>query len=232
MEAHYNVLGICVGASLDEIKKARNRMALKYHPDKNQDNVEHSTEQMKLINEAYEILSKQTATNVLNNLFRRRHHPRRQNGNDRATLHAIALEQFKTEVKSCFGNAKTKCVSIKRSHRLSKTFHSFSHLIRECQELTTRLTDADCCPDKQTKEYVKILLDEMNELMNDPNNVIWFKQLCLDGGLKWWYEVYVRHGIRPITIMSSSGRLIIMSSSGRLNGLWCQMLKYGVGFKL
>ena len=53
---YYAVLGLEKGASDDEIKRAFRKLAIKYHPDKNQGNKE-AEEKFKDINEAYQILS-------------------------------------------------------------------------------------------------------------------------------------------------------------------------------
>jgi len=52
----YEVLGIEKGATEDEIKKAFRKLAIKYHPDKNQGDKE-SEEKFKEINEAYQVLT-------------------------------------------------------------------------------------------------------------------------------------------------------------------------------
>ena len=53
---YYELLGLQKGASEDEIKRAFRKLAVKYHPDKNQGNDE-AEEKFKEINEAYQILS-------------------------------------------------------------------------------------------------------------------------------------------------------------------------------
>ena len=53
---YYAVLGLEKGASDDEIKRAFRKLAIKYHPDKNQGNKE-AEEKFKEINEAYQVLS-------------------------------------------------------------------------------------------------------------------------------------------------------------------------------
>ena len=56
MDDYYSVLGIERRASLDEIKKAFRKKAMKYHPDRNKDNPR-AEEKFKDINEAYAVLS-------------------------------------------------------------------------------------------------------------------------------------------------------------------------------
>ncbi len=53
---YYEVLGLQRGASEDEIKKAYRRLAMKYHPDRNNGNKE-AEEKFKQVGEAYAILS-------------------------------------------------------------------------------------------------------------------------------------------------------------------------------
>lgn len=53
---YYEVLGLKKGASADEIKKAFRKLAVKYHPDKNQGDKK-AEDRFKEINEAYAVLS-------------------------------------------------------------------------------------------------------------------------------------------------------------------------------
>ena len=55
-EDYYNVLGVDRSASPDDIKRAYRKLALKYHPDKNQGNKE-AEEKFKVAAEAYEVIS-------------------------------------------------------------------------------------------------------------------------------------------------------------------------------
>ena len=55
---YYEILEISKTATSTEIKKSYRRLAVKFHPDKNQGDKE-AEEQFKLINESYDILSKQ-----------------------------------------------------------------------------------------------------------------------------------------------------------------------------
>jgi hypothetical protein len=55
-QSHYEVLGVVPGASVDEIKKAYRKLALRYHPDKS-NNCPDSEEKFKGISKAYKILS-------------------------------------------------------------------------------------------------------------------------------------------------------------------------------
>jgi len=54
---YYEVLGLTRSASISEIKTAYRRLALKWHPDKNPNNVSEAEEKFKLIGEAFATLS-------------------------------------------------------------------------------------------------------------------------------------------------------------------------------
>ena len=53
---YYKILGIEQDADSDSIKKAYKKLAKKFHPDLNPDDVESSEEKFKQINEAYHVL--------------------------------------------------------------------------------------------------------------------------------------------------------------------------------
>jgi len=55
---YYEVLGVAKNATEDDIKKAYRKLAMKYHPDRNQgDGAKKAEEQFKEAKEAYEMLS-------------------------------------------------------------------------------------------------------------------------------------------------------------------------------
>jgi molecular chaperone DnaJ len=56
-ENYYDILGVSKNATPEEIKQQFRKLALKYHPDRNKDNLKEAEEKFKKINEAYEALS-------------------------------------------------------------------------------------------------------------------------------------------------------------------------------
>ncbi|MFH1790893.1 MAG: DnaJ domain-containing protein [Candidatus Omnitrophota bacterium] len=54
---YYAILGVAENAALDDVKKKYREMAMKYHPDRNQDNKEAAEKRFKDISEAYYVLS-------------------------------------------------------------------------------------------------------------------------------------------------------------------------------
>ncbi|EGI63256.1 DnaJ-like protein subfamily B member 6 [Acromyrmex echinatior] len=57
MVDYYKVLEVQRTSSSADIKKAYRKLALKWHPDKNPDNLEEANKRFKEISEAYEVLS-------------------------------------------------------------------------------------------------------------------------------------------------------------------------------
>ncbi|KAH6941953.1 hypothetical protein HPB50_024906 [Hyalomma asiaticum] len=57
MKCHYEVLGVSRNVTPDELKLSYRKLALLWHPDKNPDNLQEATEQFKLIQQAYDVLS-------------------------------------------------------------------------------------------------------------------------------------------------------------------------------
>jgi len=67
---YYNILGVIKSAKDDELKKAYRKLALKYHPDKNQS--PGAEEKFKEINEAYEVLSDEKKRRIYDQLLVKR----------------------------------------------------------------------------------------------------------------------------------------------------------------
>lgn len=59
---YYGILEVSKNATIDEIKKAFRKNALKYHPDKNE--ASDAEEKFKLIAEAYDVLSNKTKRDI------------------------------------------------------------------------------------------------------------------------------------------------------------------------
>lgn len=59
---YYEVLGVARSASLDDIKRAFRKLAMKYHPDRNKE--PDAEQKFKEINEAYQVLSDQNKRNL------------------------------------------------------------------------------------------------------------------------------------------------------------------------
>ncbi|XP_065222541.1 dnaJ homolog subfamily C member 21-like [Planococcus citri] len=56
MKCHYDVLEIAKDASNEDLKKAYRKLALKWHPDKNPDNIDEAKREFILVQQAYEVL--------------------------------------------------------------------------------------------------------------------------------------------------------------------------------
>jgi len=71
MKNYYQVLGIEVHANQEEIKKAFRKMASRYHPDHNPQNIRGAEEKFKEISEAYQILGDEFRRRQYDRLFLR-----------------------------------------------------------------------------------------------------------------------------------------------------------------
>lgn len=61
---HYQILGVGVTATVQEITMSYKRLAMKWHPDRNPDKTDHSTHIFKRISEAYTVLTDETKRSI------------------------------------------------------------------------------------------------------------------------------------------------------------------------
>jgi hypothetical protein len=84
-EDYYEILGIAKNAKDNEIKKAYRKLAFKYHPDKNPDDIE-SENKFKIISEAYAVLTDKEKKSIYDRFgkdaINDTGHPMHQNSND------------------------------------------------------------------------------------------------------------------------------------------------------
>lgn len=67
MVDYYKTLEVSRTATTDDIKRSYRKLALKWHPDKNPDNMEDATKKFKEISEAYEVLSDEKKRRMYDN---------------------------------------------------------------------------------------------------------------------------------------------------------------------
>ena len=113
---YYEVLGVSRDASVDDIKKAYRKSALKHHPDKNPDNKE-SEEKFKELSEAYAILSDPEKRNMYDQFGHAGINGSgfRGFGNFEDIFSSDAFSDFHDIFDSLFGEATTSTHS--RTHR-------------------------------------------------------------------------------------------------------------------
>jgi curved DNA-binding protein len=98
---YYSILGLEKTASEDEIKKAYRKLAMKYHPDRNQGDSS-SEEKFKEINEAYECLSDANKRRSYDH--GPQHNPNFQHGHKTWTFDSGNSEEFQDMFQTIFGN--------------------------------------------------------------------------------------------------------------------------------
>jgi DnaJ-class molecular chaperone len=105
-EDYYQVLGLGPEASTKEIKEGYRKLAFQYHPDRNTDNPD-AAERMKLINEAYAVLSdpskKQTYDGLRQQFGSGAYRHFRQNYSEQDIFRGSDINQIFEEMARSFG---------------------------------------------------------------------------------------------------------------------------------
>lgn len=137
MEQYYTILGIPQGASRTEIKKAYRKLAMLYHPDKN-DNGKEAAQKFIQLTEAYEILigeRKAPVKRVARSSYQRRQHfdfrqasYRQRWEDERARRRQAARQEAYRQAQMNFENFKRNNAAFKKSWYYKPAFYTIQVL--------------------------------------------------------------------------------------------------------
>ena len=91
---YYDILNIKKEATIDEIKKAYKKLALKWHPDKNKNNKDEAEKKFKEISEAYQVLSDKEKKTIYDEYGK----------NGLNNNHNVDMDDIMRQFSSVFGN--------------------------------------------------------------------------------------------------------------------------------
>ena len=119
---YYEILGVSRDATIQEIKKAYKKLAKKWHPDLNRDNIKVAEEKMKEINVAYSTLSDEVARIDYN---------KKLDGESKKTSSQTGRTSAKTEThqtqrKTSSAGAPTGEVNFDNIHSSFESFFGFN----------------------------------------------------------------------------------------------------------
>ena len=132
---YYEILGLNIGSSVDEIKKAFRREAFKWHPDKNSSS--EANERMQLINEAYLILKDREA--------------RARYDNQYSNFKTATFEETETEVPPSWQDSEYDTVRPSHSNYAKYEYEFDDKILKEWMQNAR----------KQAKEMAKQSLDDL-----------------------------------------------------------------------
>jgi len=140
MKDYYSILEIKRNSTKEEIKTAYKKLALKYHPDKNQKNKEIAEDKFKEVSEAYEVLSdeskkknydignnisvsNQNPFDIYNNIFSNRHN-----------IFDININNINNFSNFTSTNTTTQIIGNKKITRIEKTINTSNGVHKTVEE--------------------------------------------------------------------------------------------------
>lgn len=173
---HYNLLGVKRSASKDEIKKAYHRLALKYHPDKN--NAKDAESKFRSLNEAYEVLRDDQKRDAYDRFdltqprkegskshHSHHHKSRRDEKFFRGTSDTIVEEQRFQDELDRIRQVNSDLLD-EANLKLKRSCNRFESS-RASKKPSGNVFVGEILPDKNDDDYEKIVLDRLKSLGNN-----------------------------------------------------------------
>ena len=132
-QCYYEILGISETATTDEVKKAYKNLALVWHPDKNQSNLEEAHSKFQLILKAYNTLSDSREREWYD-----RHKDQILSDSDKADADANCLNLFQYFSSACYANYDDASDGFYTIYR--DVFHKIAEEEREAMQRAARLS--------------------------------------------------------------------------------------------
>lgn len=182
----YLELGLSTGATLEELKRARNKLAIKYHPDKQNG----STEKMQRINEAYETLhqvletntrfntnSNANATNNFNTRFTTNTNQPFTHNTFGQSANEEKLKENINKLRATIREHCTEIYAIKNTEKMEKMKAEFDEFNKELEHFEFNLQNSGFDPDDvpYARTYIIHLVNVIQSFLKyDDIGIKWY----------------------------------------------------------